>query len=402
MKVDFSLNNMVSFAGAFDDALVRSNVTISNLLLSENQLGAELGDEGILVFANFKDLYELDLSSNNIKTLPQSIFENLDKLEFLHLKRNSLLTIEFRFSHMRSLQLLDLSENLLSRFNSKLQSDIDAVKSQSPNFTINMLGNPFQCSCETRLFFWWMYRRRSMFEGFANYTCIYSGKFRNFSDMTKLLQTMNVYCSSNLIAKVSSGLLSFLIFVIALSVFLCHHKWDVRFFFIKYIMNRKAYQEFEESEEEYEYDAFVSFHSDDQDWVWNELHKNLDKTQDTVKNYSQPRFRLCIHERDFIPGDLIEENILRSIESSRKTIVVLSRNFLQSVWCEFELQIARRECIERGRNIIIAIILESLPVDIKISRSVERLIRKKTYIKWPAEPSERAHFWEQMRSALIT
>ena len=129
---------------------------------------------------------------------------------------------------------------------------------------------------------------------------------------------MDVYCSPNLIAKVSAGLLSFLIFVIAIYVFLYRHKWDVRFFCLRYVTNRKAYQEFEGSEEEYEYDAFVSFHSDDQDWVWNELHENLGKTEENVETDDQPCFRLCIHERDFVPGGLIEENILRSIKSSQK------------------------------------------------------------------------------------
>ena len=168
-------------------------------------------------------------------------------------------------------------------------------------------------------------------------------------------------------------------------------------FCLRYVTNRKAYQEFEGSDEEYEYDAFVSFHSDDQDWVWDELHENLDRTQANAETDDQPRFRLCIHERDFVPGGLIEENILRSIESSRKTIVVLSRNFLKSPWCEFELQIARRECIERGRDLIIAVMLEPLPGDIRISRSVERLIHKNTYIEWPTEPSERMHFWNRVR-----
>ena len=202
--------------------------------------------------------------------------------------------------------------------------------------------------------------------------------------------------------KVSVSLFVFIVIVIALSIFVYRHKWGVlKFFLLEYITNRKLYREFEESEEEYEYDAFISFHSDDQDWVWNELHENLDITYENEETDDDlRRFKLCIHERDFVPGELIEENILRSIESSRKTIVVLSRNFLKSPWCEFELQIARKECIERGRDLIIAVLLEPLPGDIKISRSVERLIRKNTYIKWSTDQAEKIYFWIRMRSAL--
>ena len=400
MEADFSRNSMISFESSFDDAILNNNLIVESLNLSDNQLGKQLGERGDKIFKIFRNLTKLDLTSNDIKTLQNSTFESLHELEYLYLSKNSLLLIEFKILHMKKLKLLDLSENLVFQFNADLQNDIDEVTSFSPNFSINMWGNPFQCSCETRSFLRWMHQRRPMFENFDNYTCNYNSREEKFMNFAQLLQTMDFQCSQNLWLKISAGLLTFLIFAIALSVFLYRHKWDVRFFCLRYVTNRKAYQELEESEKDYEYDAFVSFHSDDQDWVWNELQEYLGRTGDHVETDDQPRFRLCIHERDFVPGGLIEENILRSIESSRKTIVVLSRNFLKSPWCEFELQIAKRECIERGRDLIIAVMLEPLPDDIKISSSVERLIRKNTYIEWPADPSERMHFWNQMRSVL--
>ena len=400
MEVDFSRNNMISFAGAFDEAIVNNGLVVHGLILSENRLGGELEKYGDRIFTNFHVLAELDLSSNDIKTLPSSVFENLGQLEYLSLSRNALNLIRFKIVHMTRLKRLDISSNLLSQFDVKLQEDVDFLKQNSPNLTINMLDNPFQCSCETRHFLEWMHDRHSMFYRYDEYNCLHDNNPFKFKNITQLLNILHYQCTLNTAITVSASLLAFLIFVIALSVFLYRHKWDVRFFFLKYVTNRKAYQELEDSEEEYEYDAFVSFHSDDQDWVWNELHENLDSLQDNMETDDLPRFRLCIHERDFVPGDLIEENILRSIESSRKTIVVLSRNFLQSVWCEFELQIARKLCVDKGRDLIIAVMLEPLPTNIKIAQSVERLVRKNTYIEWPTDPLARIQFWEKMRSAL--
>ena len=218
--------------------------------------------------------------------------------------------------------------------------------------------------------------------------------------MIAMLHNLNYQCSLNLIAKVSAGLMAFLIVVIALSVFLYRHKWDVRFFCLRFITDRKAYQELQETNTEYEYDAFVSYHKDDRGWVRNELYENIDLRDGEVDTINLHRFRLCIHDRDFIPGEAIEENILKAIESSRKTIFVLSRNFLKSVWCEFELQIARKECVEKGRNLIIAVMLEPLSVEDKMSRSVERLIRQNTYIEWPEDPLKRINFWDKLRAAL--
>ena len=398
-EADFSRNHMISFTGSFNKS-IKNGLKVVSLSMSENRLGRELAKNGDKAFAYFKDLSKLDLSANDITTLPDSIFGNNTCLTRINLARNLLSVISLRISHMRNLQILDLSHNLLSQLDTRFQNEIELIKSRSVNFTINMLGNPFQCSCETRQFLEWMYHKQSMFSFYEKYTCTLNNIPFAFKNITHMLDLLNFQCQQNLFLKVSAGLLAFLIFVMALSAFLYRHKWDVRFFCLKFVTNRKAYQELEESEEEYEYDAFVSFHSDDHDWVSDELQKNLDRTQANAETDDDLRFRFCIHERDFVPGGLIEENILRSIEASRKTIVVLSRNFLQSVWCEFELQIARKECIERGRDLIIAVMLEPLPDDTKISSSVERLVRKNTYIEWPTEEVERNHFWEQMRWAL--
>jgi toll-like receptor 2 len=398
LEADFSRNNMISF----EEAILTNNLLMENLNLSNNQLGKQMDERGDRVFTNFWNLTNLDLTLNGIKRLPYSIFENLYKLECLNLSKNSLILIDFKMSHLRNLILLDVSENLVSQFNTQLQNDIDEVKLYSPNFTINMLGNPVQCSCETRSFLRWMYDRRSMFERFDYYTCIYNENLTTFMDMEQLLTTLDSDCSSTLVLKVTVSLFAFILKVLAHAIFVYRHKWGVlKFFLLEYITNRKLYREFNESEKEYEYDAFISFHSDDQDWVWNELYKLLDITYENADtDNDQRRFKLCIHERDFVLAELIEENILRSIESSRETIVVLSKNFIQSAWCEFELQIARKECIERGRDLIIAVMLEPLPADIKLSRSVERLIRKNTYIEWSTNPLKRMHFWNRIRSAL--
>ena len=402
VSFDFSGNNMISFAGSFATAILRDGLRVNSLLLSGNRLGGDCraGDTNF-VFRYFTNLTVLDLSSNDIKTLPQYIFANLSRLKYLNLSMNSLRFVHFRISHMKNLHYLDLSENLISQFEQEFQMELQSSRSSSPNFTVNMLSNPFQCSCDTRSFFWWMHEKRDMFSQFENYSCTYNNNLTTFDNIEQLLHIIDFNCSTSLIVKVTTSLFVFIVFVISLSIFIYRHKWSVlKFFLLEYITNRKLYRDFEESEGEYAYDAFVSFHSDDQDWVWNELHENLGKTDDNVETDDQPRFRLCIHERDFVPGELIEENILKSIESSRKTIVVLSRNFMKSAWCEFELQIARKECIERGRDLIIAVMLEPLAADIKISRSVERLIRKNTYIEWPADQSGRINVWNRMKSVL--
>ena len=250
LEADFSRNNMISFEGSFDDAIRNKNLIVESLDLSDNQLGKQLGEPGNKIFRIFTNLTKLDLTSNDIKTLQYSTFESLHKLEYLNLSKNSLLLIEFKILHMKTLKLLDLSENIVSQFDVTLQNDIDEVKSHSKNFTINMWGNPIQCSCETLSFLLWMYHRQSMFDRFDNYTCTYGGEIKYFKNMAQLLRTIDSNCSENLIIKATVSLFALMVIVIAMSICVHRHKWSVlKFFLLEYITNRKLYREFEESEE---------------------------------------------------------------------------------------------------------------------------------------------------------
>ena len=355
---DFSRNGLSSFAGSFNKSILESGLRVSGLLLYDNKLGDELRDKGDFIFEHFKDLQSLDVSSNGIKNMPSTIFKSQNDLRYLNLGKNALLFLDFQISHLKYIQLIDVSDNLVSQFNKTLRDELDALRQSSPNLTLNLLGNPIQCSCETLASLGWMNQRQSMFISFEDYTCIQNDEVTKFKNIGQLLNSLDYQCSLNLIVKVSASLLAILIVVIAFSLFLYRHKWDVRFLCLKFIANRKAFQELDELETQYEYDAFVVYDKNDFEFVRNELYKNLDKKDGEDEVDNQTRFRLCFHERDFMPGATIEENVLKAIECSRKTIVVLSKNFLQSKWCEFELQMARIECVEKGRNLIVAVMLE--------------------------------------------
>ena len=131
----------------------------------------------------------------------------------------------------------------------------------------------------------------------------------------------------------------------------------------------------------------------------NSTQKNLGVPENDIEENSPAKFKFCIHERDFLPGNTIEDNIVNAIENSRKTILVLSDNFLTSGWCEFELQMARMESVRKRTNLLIAVILEPLSAR-NMSRGLQRLIRRNTYIEWSENPRKKERFWEKMRTAL--
>ena len=76
-------------------------------------------------------------------------------------------------------------------------------------------------------------------------------------------------------------------------------------------------------------DAFISYSSKDSDWV-------IDQLMNSLENLHTP-YNLCLHERDFLIGEPICDNIRKAVhvESSKCTICVVSENWLESDWCQF-------------------------------------------------------------------
>ena len=211
------------YSDAFSESL-ENGLRVGGLLLTKNKLGEQLGRSDEQIFKLLRHLRVLDLSFNEIKNLPNTAFKNNKSLKILNLSPNSLLTLEFQFSHMTNLQILDLLNNLISQINSDLQTSYNDLKLKSPNLTINMSGNPFQCSCDYRHFLQWISAKREMFSLFNEYSCLYDNKISNFSRMEEILDDLEYQCSLELIVKVSGGVLALLIFVVALSIFLYRHK----------------------------------------------------------------------------------------------------------------------------------------------------------------------------------
>ena len=385
IDIDFSFNNLESLA-FLNDSAVRG-LRIRKLHLADNLLGRQMKEGD---FDNYRHLETLDLTSNEIKKLTGGIFIHQTKLKVLNLKNNCLWLINFEFTHMKDLTFLDLSDNSLTQLNAETRDRIDMIKTISTTFRMNLGGNPLECSCSNLQFVHWIYNNQPLFSNFETYTCFYNNSLVKFSNIEQLVRNLNFDCSMNLALKLSTSLLALVIVITGVSVFLYRHRWDVRFFFIKFVEKRNVYIEREGFRRLFEYDAFVAYHNADLNWVRHELFKNLDTEGGEADLEDQStRFRLCIHDRDFTPGVPIEDNIVRAIENSRKTILVLSQKFLTSGWCEFELQIARMESFDKGRNLIIVVMLEPLKIE-NMSKSLRLLIRRNTYIEWFEDPNNRA------------
>ncbi|NXC06474.1 TLR21 protein, partial [Orthonyx spaldingii] len=142
------------------------------------------------------------------------------------------------------------------------------------------------------------------------------------------------------------------------------------------------------------YDAFVSYSENDSDWVENTMVRELEQ--------ACPPFRLCLHKRDFVPGKWIVDNIIDSIEKSRKTLFVLSEHFVQSEWCKYELDFSHFRLFDENNDAAILILLEPIQSKAIPKRfcKLRKIMNTKTYLEWPAGEEQQQVFWENLKGAL--
>ena len=124
------------------------------------------------------------------------------------------------------------------------------------------------------------------------------------------------------------------------------------------------------------YDAFVSYSSNEEDWI-EEFFENLEKKPSGSSSYP---FRFCMHHRDFIPGKTIFDNVIKSVESSRHTIILLSKHYLGSEFCLYEFQEAFRQSVMEQKRHLIIVMMEDIP-ETDLPRDLRRCIKTFTYIR---------------------
>ncbi|XP_070562273.1 toll-like receptor Tollo isoform X1 [Ptychodera flava] len=137
-------------------------------------------------------------------------------------------------------------------------------------------------------------------------------------------------------------------------------------------------------------DAFVLFSSRDEDFA-EAIVERLE---------GNGTCRLLLHHRDFEVGKAILDNIEDCFDTSRASVLLISRNFLESGMCEHEARIALDNWINRKQRLIPIVI-----GDIKLvndSKVIKRIVGLITYIQWPENGSDKEEekFWKELEDAL--
>ncbi|XP_062588801.1 uncharacterized protein LOC134250457 [Saccostrea cucullata] len=128
-------------------------------------------------------------------------------------------------------------------------------------------------------------------------------------------------------------------------------------------------------------------------FVYKTINPDKDWVKSTVEKLEKTGQRCFYHERDFLPGLQIIENIVRFLQRSSKVIVVLTPAFLQSQWVEYETQLAKKINIENPEQLqVIPVLLEDCAIPPFLSTTTYLDVQHKTEEQWFAILKESLRF----------
>ncbi|NWY63432.1 TLR22 protein, partial [Chionis minor] len=314
----------------------------------------------------------LDVSANNLKEFGLQ----LPFLKELYLAKNQLKTLPGA-APTPNLVAMSIRTNKLNSFS---RAEFKSFKKME---VLDASDNNFICSCEFLSFIQHEAGIGQVLVGWPDkYVCDSPLALRGAQVGAVHLSLME--CHKSLVVSLICVLLFLVILILVVVGYKYHAVWYLRMTWAWLQAKRKPKRA---PTKDICYDAFVSYSENDSDWVENIMVRELEQ--------ACPPFRLCLHKRDFVPGKWIVDNIIDSIEKSRKTLFVLSEHFVQSEWCKYELDFSHFRLFDENNDAAILVLLEPIQSNAIPKRfcKLRKIMNTKTYLEWPPGEEQQERFW---------
>ena len=81
-------------------------------------------------------------------------------------------------------------------------------------------------------------------------------------------------------------------------------------------------------------------------------------------------------------------------------MIVLSRTYVESKWCQFELHLSQHRLLEsERRDALVLILLEDVPKE-QQNAGLRYLLSTRTYLAWRNDIEGQQLFWQRLRQVL--
>lgn len=267
----------------------------------------------------------------------------------------------------KTVEELDLSNNSLSRIPMELLER---------NITLRLAGNQFSCDC-------WYKNDISLAQRWHRKVLDWERVLCSDGVPLKKLNPAQL-CSAWLAAGVGGTLALFGLLVAVVVSLLYIYSLEVRV----WLHSKGCWTVPEEEiDKKKKYDAFVSFCHKDERFVTEHLLPGLETGPDA--------YNICVHYRDWIPGEWIPAQIATSVDASRRSIIVVSKNFLDSLWGRLEFRAANMHAVQERKTRVIVVLLEDISSHKELDPELKAYLSTNTYLKW-GDP----WFWDRLRYAM--
>nr|XP_036217646.1 LOW QUALITY PROTEIN: protein toll-like [Bactrocera oleae] len=327
----------------------------------------------------------LDISSNKFTSLLPNITFGYANVSKLYASNNKIFNISL-FELPTNLTVLDLRNKRLKSLSTDfLRSFLN--KSKKLQF-LNLSANPWCCDCAAQQLLYTIRAHRQRIPDVEQLRC------DNLQNVTLITASVSELCQTDIKVKYykyltvavtsAASLIIMLLLIIAL--------------FYKYNLQAKATYLYShniltcciherELDKNKRFDAFISYAHQDADFVNQTLLPQLEQCE--------PPFCICTYDRNWLAGAYIPEQIIESVEQSRRTIIVLSQHFIESEWARMEFRTAHQCSLNEGRTRIIMIKYGEIINSGLLDKELKAYLDMKTYLDWQDD-----RFWDKLRYAM--
>lgn len=337
-----------------------------DLNLSNNRLGKSLNQQESEIFFHLENLRILDMSGNDLKQLPTSIFNSNRYLYELKLANNGFVTVTFSLESLVNLKLLDLSHNGIIYIQSETTTQLSSL-SDSHLIQINLQGNPLKCNCEHKSFVHWLAETSGhvQFVDNSSLMCTYINNTRlNVSSIKSNLTRFKIECVTwEVITSCVMGFFVLLI-VFAAVASIYSQRWKLRYLYYSSRSKINPYHPLLGEQIDLDIDCYFSF---DESLI---LTNGDDNSETTMYNFvtevifpyiQRQQQKLQLSFRGLLADNLpLYQTISNAVRHSKKVVVMLSTTYCEEFWNVFEFNMAAYEGIYTRRDIIILVLVGDL------------------------------------------
>lgn len=378
-----------------DSGVFRNHNKLRHLYLNGSQVEVIRNQ----TFRGLTNLQSLHLHDNHLQKLNGYEFEHLQRLRELNLQNNKLTVIaNGTFNHLKFLRILRLDGNQLVNIFIWQMLPPKFIDSPKNTQQLTLARNPWSCRCRfLQQMTQFMADNEGIIADLSDVTCTdEETNVKRDLDMNSSSACSDFYAegSSGLPNLISNGYIPLMITLLAticllvLFAILFVFREPLRLWLFAHYGVRVFGPPCEDNDKLY--DAVFLHSAKDTEYIIKHIANELESGN------GRPAFRLCLQHRD-LAEDASYIQLLETICASRKIVILLTRNFLQTEWSRYDVKRAIHESL-RGRPQKL-VIVEDPDVLLDAESDIELLPYMKTSAVKRIKRNDR-QFWDKLRYAL--